>query len=88
LVVLSFDENKKNIDVKKASDLAPALKILNKYSLQQTGQNIYVRKQYRYYDNDRIYLIKPNQKRFWTRSQAMDDAMSLILEIANMKDQE
>lgn len=88
LVVLSFGKNKKNIVVKDVSDLAPALKILNDYSLQETGQNIYVRKQYWYYDdNDRIYLIKPNQKRFWTRSQAIDDAMSLIIEIVNMKNQ-
>ncbi|KAA6312984.1 hypothetical protein EZS27_036173, partial [termite gut metagenome] len=28
---------------------------------------------------------KPNQKRFWTRSQAIDDALSLIVEIANME---
>ena len=37
-----------------------------------------------YYDTDKIYLIKPNQKRFWTRSQAIDDALSLVMEIANM----
>jgi len=30
-------------------------------------------------------LIKPNQKRFWTRSQAIDDATSLITEIINME---
>ncbi|MDR2679439.1 MAG: N-6 DNA methylase, partial [Tannerella sp.] len=88
LVILSFDKKKRNIAVKRASGLASALKTLNEYSLQQTGQNIYVRKQYRYSDGDRIYLIKPNQKRFWTRSQAMDDAASLFVEIAGMKNTE
>ena len=60
------------------------LKELDKYSIQEKGKNIYVQKQFRYYDTDKIYLIKPNQKRFWTRSQAIDDALSLVMEIANM----
>ena len=51
---------------------------------KEKGKNIYVQKQFRYYDRDKIYLIKPNQKRFWTRSQAIDDALSLIVEIANL----
>ena len=60
------------------------LKELDKYSIQEKGKNLYVQKQFRYYDSDKIYLIKPNQKRFWTRSQAIDDALSFIVEIANM----
>jgi hypothetical protein len=84
LVVLSFRDTKEDVILKNAKDLTPALNELNKYSLQEKGQNIYVRKQFRYYDNDTIYLIQPNQKRFWTRAQAMDDAISLMVEIANM----
>jgi hypothetical protein len=86
LVALSFNTNKKNVVLKSARDLARALKMLNSYSLQKKRQNIYVRNQYTYYDNNTIYLVKPNQKRFWTRSQAIDDATSLIIEINNMKD--
>jgi hypothetical protein len=85
LVVLSFGKNKEGIAVKNASKLSPALKTLNDYSLQEKGKNIYVQKQFRYYDNDMIYLVKPNQKRFWTRSQAMEDAKSLIVEIISMR---
>ncbi|MDR3268588.1 MAG: SAM-dependent methyltransferase [Tannerella sp.] len=85
LVVLSFRKWRKNVALKSVRKLARALKTLNAYSLQEKGQNIYFGKQYRYYDkdNDTMYLIKPNQKRFWTRSQAMDDAASLIVEIRN-----
>ncbi|MDR1181020.1 MAG: SAM-dependent methyltransferase [Bacteroidales bacterium] len=86
LVVISFDNNKSPVIVKDVRELTPLLKMLNSYSLQEYGQNIYVRKQYKYSDPDRIYLIKPNQKRFWTRSQAMEDARSLIVEIASMED--
>jgi hypothetical protein len=84
LVVLSFVANKKNILFKSKHDLARTLKILNNRSLQQKKSNIYVRKHYKCYDNNTIYIVKPNQKRFWTRSQALNDAISLIVEISNM----
>jgi hypothetical protein len=83
LVVLHFGDVEKPVEVKSAVELAPLLKELNNRSVMEKGRNIYVQKQFRYYDNDTIYLIKPNQKRFWTRSQAIDDAMSLIIEIAS-----
>lgn len=85
LVVLCFYNTEKPIEVKQANELSSLLKELDKYSIQEKGKNLYVQKQFRYYDNDKIYLIKPNQKRFWTRSQAIDDALSLIVEIANME---
>jgi hypothetical protein len=55
--------------------------------LQKKSDSIYVQKQVKYFDyeNDSVFLIKPNQKRFWTRSQAIDDATSLIAEIINME---
>ena len=84
LVVLHFCNVEKTIDVKPANELSSLLKELDKYSIQEKGKNLYVQKQFRYYDSDKIYLIKPNQKRFWTRSQAIDDALSFIVEIANM----
>ncbi|MDR0332413.1 MAG: SAM-dependent methyltransferase [Dysgonamonadaceae bacterium] len=84
LVVLEFDNSEKQVEVKNAGELMPLLNELDKYSIQEKGKNLYVQKQFRYYDNDKIYLIKPNQKRFWTRSQAIDDALSLIVEISSM----
>lgn len=84
MIVIHFGKIQKEIEVRESKELAPLLKELDKYSIQEKGKNIYVQKQFRYYDTDKIYLIKPNQKRFWTRSQAIDDALSLVMEIANM----
>lgn len=84
LVILTFENQGKEPQKGRIEDLRPLLNQLSEYSIQKKGKNIYTQKQFRHYDNDRIYLIKPNQKRFWTRSQAYEDAMSLILEIANM----
>lgn len=84
LVVISFENKKQPVIRKSIKELASALNILDNFAMQEKGQNIYVRKQFRYYDTNKIYLIKPNQKRFWTCSQAIDDALSLTLEITKM----
>ena len=39
-----------------------------------------------YYDTDTITLVKPNSKRYWTRTQAMDDATIILSDILNMKE--
>jgi hypothetical protein len=62
------------------------MKMLNRYSCSKLSQNIYVQKQLRYYDGSDIYLVKPNQRRFWIRSQAISDARSFILEILQMSE--
>jgi hypothetical protein len=85
LVTLSIITVKKNIVFKSADDLTYALKTINTRMARQKRQNIYVKQQYKYFDNTFIYIVKPNRKYFWTRSQAMNDAMSLVTEIAKMK---
>ncbi|MDR2383355.1 MAG: SAM-dependent methyltransferase [Prevotellaceae bacterium] len=85
LVVLSINTSKKGIVLKSADDLSSALKTLNNRLLRKKKPNIHVIKHYKYYNNNTIYIVKPNQKRFWTRSQAIGDAISLIAEITNMK---
>lgn len=57
------------------------LKTINEYSLSEYAERIYIRKQVRYYTEDEIFIVKPNQKRFWTRSQGIDDAGSIINEL-------
>jgi type I restriction-modification system DNA methylase subunit len=85
LVQLYFSDRKRKVAIRRASEMNRIMNILNDYSTRQNLQNIYAGKQYRYYDDNAIYLIKPNQKRFWTRSQALDDAISLINEIPEIK---
>jgi len=87
MVVLHFGDKEQAIEIKDLKNLRENLKNIDRYMLQQKSDSIYVQKQLRYSDfnNDTVYLIKPNQKRFWTRSQAIDDATSLITEIINME---
>ena len=45
---------------------------------------IYVQKNLIYYDDDKIYIVKPNQKRFWNLSSAIEDSQNITLEIMSM----
>jgi len=60
---------------------------IDKYSYEKFSESLYFRKVVKYYKGDVIYIIKPNKKRFWSRSQAMQDSSSILLEIANMKEE-
>lgn len=84
LVVLHFQANEKEVKINNIAELRNQLQELDRYTIQKKAHSIYVQKHIRYYNNDTIYLIKPNQRRFWTRTQAMEDASSLIAEIINM----
>lgn len=57
---------------------------LNKYTLSEYSKGIYVQKNITYFDDDKIYIVKPNQKRFWNLSSAIEDAQNITLEIMSM----
>ena len=84
LVILHFGKEVKGVEIKNISELRKQLQEIDKYTIQRKAPSIYVQKHIKYYDNDVVYLIKPNQKRFWTKTQAMEDASSLIADIINM----
>lgn len=84
LVILHFGKEIKEIEIKNISELRKQLQEIDQYTIQKKEHSIYVQKYIKYYDKDTVYLIKPNQKRFWTRTQAMEDASSLIADIINM----
>lgn len=63
-------------------DFQRELTKVEEYTWTKFAQNIYVRKQVRFSTEDSIFIAKPNQKRFWTRSQAIDDANTIINELS------
>jgi hypothetical protein len=86
MVVLNFESSKSEIKIKPFESLRYKLKEIDRYLLsQKAGYSIFVQKQIRHYESNKIYLIKPNQKRFWTRSQALEDSSSIIVEILSME---
>ena len=57
------------------------LKKIDQYLWEEKARNIYFRKKLNYKTGNDIYLIRPNQRRFWSQSMALEDASELILEI-------
>lgn len=84
IVKLTFDKKKREIESFGAEVYEGYLSVINKYTLKALAKNIYIQKQIKYYDGNDIYIIKPNQKRFWNRSMAINDARELVSEILKM----
>jgi len=59
------------------------LKKIDEHLWDKKAQNIYFRKKLNYSKGDDIYIIRPNQRRFWSQSMASEDASELILEMLN-----
>jgi type I restriction-modification system DNA methylase subunit len=84
MIKVTFRDTKKEIVISK-ENVSNELKPLDKKLWKKDASNIYFRKNLNYYDGDDVYIIRPNQRRFWTKSAALEDASELILEILTEK---
>lgn len=66
-------------------EIGQILKSMEQHSYKEFSESIYYRRFFRYYNDDKIYIIKPNEKRFWSRSMAINDADEIIAETLNQK---
>jgi type I restriction-modification system DNA methylase subunit len=85
MVKLTLNGVKNSIRKSSFDDFNKYLSSIDKYLLKKEAKNIYIKKQLKYYDENNIYIIKPNQKRFWCRSMAINDSKELISEILKME---
>lgn len=84
LMMVKLTFNKKKKKVKSSEELIDKeLKKLDKHLWEKKSSSIYFRKKLTYKTGDDIYIIRPNQQRFWSQSMALEDASELILEILN-----
>ncbi len=85
MVKLSFGNQEKEAEISK-EDIYSELKILDQKLWNEEAKNLYFRKKINYFDRNDVYIIKPNQRRFWSQTAAMEDSKSLLVEILNMKE--
>lgn len=85
LVKLSFGNQEEETKTSK-ENIYNELKSLDIKLWNKDSQSIYFRKKLNYFDRDDVYIIKPNQRRFWSQTAAMEDSKSLLIEILNMKE--
>ena len=67
------------------ANVAAIMQEIAEFTYQKYAESIYYRKFVKYYSGDTIYLIKPNEKRFWSRSAALNDADEMIAEMNKRK---
>lgn len=84
MIKLSFAKKQKQVVTSKEF-IDDELKKIDQYLWDEKASNIYFRKKLNYKTGDDIYIIRPNQRRFWSQSMALEDASELILEILNGK---
>ncbi len=82
MIKLSFSKKQKEI-VSSKETVDDVLKKLDEHLWEEKASNIYFRKKLNFKIGNDIYIIRPNQRRFWSQSMALEDASELILEILN-----
>ncbi len=87
IVALRFNKEQEAgyIEENSNTNIAKILKEINEYTYQEYTESIYYRKFVKYYSADTVYIIKPNEKRFWSRSLALNEADEIIAEIISKK---
>lgn len=84
LVVLELKADKMKVQQGEIAEYEESLRHIDAYLWERQSESVYSRKTLTYYNGTRVYLIKPNQKRFWSRMQAYDDAASIVNDIMSM----
>jgi type I restriction-modification system DNA methylase subunit len=82
MIKLSFSKMENEIETSEEF-VDVELKKIDQHLWDEKATNIYFRKKLNYKTGDDIYIIRPNQRRFWSQSMALEDASELILEILN-----
>ena len=83
VVVLYLDEGEPDVSLVRklsSSKVNAILSLLEDYSYTQFSESVYYRRFIRYYLDDTIYIVKPNEQRFWSRTMALNDADEIVLE--------
>ncbi len=63
------------------ADIDKLLRKVDDYTFEEYSESVFFRKNVKYYDDDTVLIIKPNEKRFWSRTEAMSDGQAIIAEI-------
>jgi len=84
LMMIKLTHEKIKRDIKFSDEkLDDELKKIDEQLWEKKALGIYFRKKLNYSKGNEIFIIRPNQRRFWSKSMALEDASELILEMLN-----
>lgn len=87
MVVVRFGKEEQKLHLLDSQEDRILLGKLYRMLTSKPGDGIVVQRVLRDYQSDSIILIKPNQRRYWTEMQALEDGASIFSEILAMKEQ-
>ena len=78
-----LDHSQRHINIVKSDNtkLNSLLNNLDRLLVDKHSQGLYVRRNVIIYEKESIYIVKPNQKRYWTYSAACRDADDIYAQI-------
>ena len=75
------DTQSRHPDVVSEPELDSLLMRLERIATEQHAQSLYFRRNIKVYEPDVIHIVKPAERRFWTRSAAYNDADETIAQL-------
>lgn len=84
MVVLQLNSASQSVGKGSVNEYRSLLKKIDSYLISKHSDSVYFRKTLKYYEGNLVYIIKPNQKRFWSKMQAYDDAAAIVNDILTM----
>ncbi len=79
--------NNSGTQIKNSTDdFDKLLRRLDKQLYEKYAESIYFRKIFVYNENNTRYIVKPNEKRFWTHAVALEDSDSIAVELIDNTD--
>lgn len=68
----------------ESTDVSGLIKKLNQIVHNRYSESIYFRRMVKHYDSDTLFIVKPNEKRFWTEAMALEDSDTVALEMMSI----
>ena len=76
-----FSEESHKVKIESPPDIDDHLNALEEIATKQHGKSLYVLKNIKVFEGNEIHIVKPAERRFWTKSAAYNDADSTISEL-------
>ncbi len=80
-ILTTSGKGRSSVAIEKAADLSEVLNEVAQNLDEQIAFGIHTRRHLRVYSGDSFYVVKPSQRRFWTRSAGLTDGDSVLKDL-------
>ena len=80
-IIAASQNGRPSVATEKVADLSQVLHKVAENLDEQIALGVHTRRHLRVYSGDSIYVVKPSQRRFWTRSAGLTDGDSMLKDL-------